>query len=192
MLLSDYHPFYDVEIGEQKSSNTYIRQKSPVISSSFIIKRGGRHSTNVREAMTFWCRGTSPYRFMVLTRSQRHLGVLKGDGFGGLAGWGLQGCRCWVEVVFFLGGKVGKVQISYGTVVWSYFSFGCSQFQSKNAENNRFPRVHWFAPCFWPFLRSRCSKMDDSNFRSCRWSGGMLLGLLTYIRWKMATWEGEM
>eukprot|EP00434_Breviolum_minutum_P001856 symbB.v1.2.001645.t1/scaffold86.1/size363240/4 len=30
--------------------------------------------------MTFWCHGTSPYRFMVLTRSHRHLGVLKGPG----------------------------------------------------------------------------------------------------------------
>lgn len=88
MLLSDYHLFYYLEIGEQKSSNTYIRQKSPVISWSFIIKRGGRPSTNVREAMTFWCHGTSPYRFMVLTRSQRHLGVLKGDGFGGVGGLG--------------------------------------------------------------------------------------------------------
>ena len=79
---------------------------------------------------------------MVLTRSQRHLGVLKGDGFGGVGGLG-QGCRCWVEVVLsFFGVKVPNIIWNSSLfVVLSYFSFGCSQFQSKNAEDNGFPRV---------------------------------------------------
>lgn len=155
---------------------------------------GGGDLPPTLEAMTFWCHGTAPYRFMVLARSHRHLGVLKGDGFRGVGGLGaarlsLLGWRCFI---FFWVKVPNIIWNSSLFVVLSYFSFGCSQFQSKNAENNGFPRGHWFAPCFWPFLRSGCSKMDDSNFRSCRRSGGMLLGLLTYVRWKMATWEGEM
>lgn len=82
-----------------------------MISWSFIIKRGGGDLPPTLEAMTFWCHGTSPYRFMALARSHRHLGVLKGHGFGGVGGLGaarfvVVGLRL---LYFFLGVKVPNI-----------------------------------------------------------------------------------
>lgn len=58
-------------------------------------------------------------------------------GLGGLAGWGLQGCRCWVEVVLFFWVKVPNIiwNSSLYSFIKLFLLLGCSQFQSKNAEN---------------------------------------------------------